>query len=171
MKAETVKYMLLIIVQVLLWNFCDFTQFLLIVYLPSLILFLPVNQNVSRTLCVAFLVGFVTDFFSASPLGLTSLALVPVAFLRKYVIMFVFGSEVYSRGEELSIARQGRGKVMFSIILVTVLFLVLYIAADSAGSRPVWIDLVKLLVSLLVSAPLSLYIVGEIFHEESSIWK
>ena len=79
----TVKYIILVIAQILLWNFCNFTQFLMVVYLPALILFLPIRQSVFKTMMVAFLTGVVVDFFSVSPIGRTSLALVPVALSRQ----------------------------------------------------------------------------------------
>ncbi len=167
----TLKYLLLLIAQVLLWNFCNFTQFLMVVYLPALVLFLPVRQSTPVTMLIAFLSGIAVDFFSVSPLGLTSLALVPVAASRQYVIRLVFGNEVYSRGESLSANRQGWGKVVFSIFIVTLLFLVVYIFVDSAGVRPFWIDFLKCVISLIVAIPLSLYVVETLSSEESSRWR
>ena len=112
----TIKYIILVIAQILLWNFCNFTQFLMVVYLPALILFLPIRQSVFKTMMVAFLTGVVVDFFSVSPIGLTSLALVPVAFSRQYVVWLVFGNEVYSRAENLSVERQGWAKLADQIL-------------------------------------------------------
>ena len=143
----------------------------LFVYLPALILFLPIRQSVFKTMMVAFLTGVVVDFFSVSPIGLTSLALVPVAFSRQYVVWLVFGNEVYSRAENLSVERQGWRKVVFSILLVTLLFLLIYIAVDSAGTRPFWIDVVKGAVSLAVAVPLSFYIVSTLSSEGGSRWR
>ena len=163
-SSDTLKYLILVAAQVLLWNFCTFTQFLMIVYLPAMILFLPVKQNSALSMLIAFVTGLAVDFFAGSPLGLSSLALVPVAFLRKYIIILIFGSELYSRNENLSVGRQGWEKIFFAIILSTALFLAVYIIADSAGTRPEWIDLVKGTVSLLVSTPLSLYIAAHL-HE------
>lgn len=167
----TIKYIILVIAQILLWNFCNFTQFLMVLYLPALILFLPIRQSVFKTMMVAFLTGVVVDFFSVSPIGLTSLALVPVAFSRQYVVWLVFGNEVYSRAENLSVERQGWRKVVFSILLVTLLFLLIYIAVDSAGTRPFWIDVVKCAVSLAVAVPLSFYIVSTLSSEGGSRWR
>ena len=106
-----------------------------------------------------------------SPIGLTSLALVPVAFSRQYVVWLVFGNEVYSRAENLSVERQGWRKVVFSILLVTLLFLLIYIAVDSAGTRPFWIDVVKGAVSLAVAVPLSFYVVSTLSSEGGSRWR
>ena len=160
--SDILKYLILAAAQVLLWNFCNFTQFLTIVYLPVMILFLPVKQHSALSMLIAFATGLAVDFFAGSPLGLCSLALVPVAFLRKYIIILIFGSELYSRNENLSVGRQGWEKIFFAIILSPALFLAVYIIADSAGTRPVWIDLVKGTVSLLVSAPISLYIAAHL---------
>ena len=36
----TLKFVLLLILQVLIWNFCNFSQFLMLAFLPAMILFL-----------------------------------------------------------------------------------------------------------------------------------
>ena len=87
------------------------------------------------------------------------------------MVWLVFGNEVYSRAENLSVERQGWRKVVFSILLVTLLFLLIYIAVDSAGTRPFWIDVVKCAVSLAVAVPLSFYIVSTLSSEGGSRWR
>ena len=50
-------------------------------------------------------------------------------------------------------------------------FLLLFIVAESAGTRPLWVDLVKFAASLAVSTPLSTYITWILCSEDSQRWK
>lgn len=161
-NSFALTYVLLTVAQMVLSNYFHFTPYMMITILPVMVLCIPTNVGTVKAMLIAFATGLAVDFFAGSPLGLCSLALVPVAFLRKFIIILIFGSELYSRNENLSVDRQGWEKIFFAIILSTALFLAVYIIADSAGTRPVWIDLVKGTVSLLVSAPISLYIAAHL---------
>ena len=151
-----IRFLLLAVAQVLLWNYCNFTQYLTPVFLPVLILCLPVRRGTVFAMLLAFATGFAVDFLASGMLGLTSLALVPVALTRHGVIRLVCGEEVFARGENISIKRQGLPKMTLAILMETALFLVIYIWADGAGTRPLWFNLVKLASSLLTGVLLSL---------------
>ena len=153
----TLKFLLLIILQVLIWNFCSFSQFLMLAFIPAMILFLPARMSSVSCMLVAFVCGFVADFLIGAPLALSSLALVPVAFCRRGIIYLTLGHEVFARSEDFSPERQGVGKTILSIALATALFLLIYICVDSAFTRPFWIDALKWALSLLVSTPLGYY--------------
>ena len=109
MKATTLKYILLFLAQAALWNYANFSQYLLIVFLPAMLLCLPIGRSPVHTMAVAFVTGLLMDFLVTGQLGLTSLALVPVALLRRPVIRLVFGAEL-SPGARTSrsTARGGR---------------------------------------------------------------
>lgn len=154
----TVKFILLIIAQILLCNFFTFTQYLMLTFLPAMILFLPIKQNTPVTLLIAFAAGFAIDFLSDGMLGLSSLSLVPVAFCRKNIIRLVFGSEVIARGENLSIPKNGILHIFTGTVISTAIFLAIYIWADGAGLRPAWFNLTKFAASLILSSLISLLI-------------
>ena len=151
------KFILLAVAQVLLWNYFDFTQYLMLVYLPTLILCLPIKRGTIFAMLLAFATGFAVDFFSNGMMGLTSVALVPVALARRGIIQLVCGAEVFSRGENISIKRQGFPKMALAILMVTALFLAIFIWADGAGTRPIWFNLVKFASSLLAGTLVSLF--------------
>lgn len=152
----TIKFLLLTLAQILLWNYFDFTQYLTIVFLPALILCLPIKKSVIFAMLLAFAAGFAVDFFSSGMLGLTSAALVPVALIRRGVITLVCGEEVFARGENITIRRQGLPKMALAILTVTALFLAIYIWADGAGTRPFWFNAVKFAASLAAGTLISL---------------
>ena len=171
MKATTVKYILLFVAHTALWNYGNFSQYLLLVYLPAMILCLPIERGPVHTMVVAFVTGLLMDFLVTGQLGLTSLALVPVALLRRPVIRLVFGAELFARGEELSVHRQGWQKFVLCILLLTAVFLLVFLWADSAGTRPLWFNAVKFGVSLIAGTALGLFVAYRLLEESGERWK
>lgn len=171
MNNFTIKYLLLAVAQILLWNYFNFTQFLTIAILPALILCLPVHRSSVYAMGIAFISGIFVDFFAGGLLGLTSLALVPVALLRLPVIQLVFGSELKARGEDISFQKQGTPKMMLATLIVTAVFLLIFIAAESAGTRPLWVDITKFAASLAASTLVSTYITWILCSDDSQKWR
>lgn len=167
----SVKYLLLLAAQVLVWNYFNFTPLLTVTILPVMILCLPLGCSVSMSLIIAFASGFAADFLVAGPTGLTILALVPVAFLRRPLLSMVFGSELLSRGEEVSSRRLGRTKMLIAITLSTALFLLIYITADSAGTSPLWVMAMKFAASLALSSAISLPIADLLCPDTEARWR
>lgn len=166
-----ILFALLLAAQALLWNYLNFSQYLMVAFLPVMVLCIPIQRGTVYSMIVAFVAGFLVDFFVGGMLGLTCLALVPVGLVRRGLISLVFGQEVFSRGENISIRRQGTGKMSLGIAMVTALFLIIYIWADGAGTRPFWFNALKVIISLAVSVPVSLFVSEILATEDSSIWR
>ncbi|MCR5548424.1 MAG: hypothetical protein K6F25_06705 [Bacteroidales bacterium] len=164
-----VLYLLLIIAQVLLNNFSFFERYVLVTFLPAMIMCIPVDKGTIFCMAVAFMTGFAVDFLGDGMLGLTSLSLVPVALARNGVISLVFGSELFARGENISLRKQGVGKMILGTLLMTAIFLAVYITADGAGTMPFLYNLAKGGVSLFVSTALSFFIAHFLTSDEK--WK
>ena len=49
MRQTTLKYLLLLLAQIVLWNYFNFTQYLFIAFLPAMILCLPITSFHSIT--------------------------------------------------------------------------------------------------------------------------
>ncbi len=171
MRQTTLKYLLLLLAQIVLWNYFNFTQYLFIAFLPAMILCLPISRSTVQAMVVAFLTGLAADFLVTGQLGITSFALVPVALLRRPVIALVFGSELFVRGEELSFQRQGWQKFLLAILMLTAVFLLLYIWVDDAGMRPLWFGAVKFAASLAASTLVSVFIANLMLEETGERWK
>ncbi len=167
----TVKYLLLLAAQILLWNYFNFTPLLMVAILPVMILCLPLRCSTIVTMLIAFASGFAADFLAASPIGLTVLSLVPVAFLRRPLLSLVFGGELLSRGEEVSSQRLGRNKMLIANTLATALFLLVYITADSAGTSPFWAMAVKFFASLTLSSAISLPLADLLCPDTETKWR
>lgn len=167
MKSRyTVVFLLLLVAQVLLMNFFNFTQMLTITFLPVMMLCFPTDKGTKIAMLVAFAAGFAVNFLGDGMLGLASFALVPIAFLRNGVIRLVFGSEVFSRGENISIKRQGVVKIGIAVFIMTGIYLILYIWADGAGTHPMWFNFFKFLLSWVASSLISFFLVELLTAED-----
>lgn len=151
-------FVILLMVQVLLGNFFTFTRFVTIFVLPVMILCIPIDKGTIFCMLASFLTGFAYDFLCDGMIGLTSMALVPVGLLREGIIRLVFGSELFARGENISIRKQGVGATILATMLATSVFLAVYIAADAAGTMPFWFNLTRFGISLLVSTIVSFFV-------------
>ena len=170
MKASTLKFLLLFVAQLLMWNYFNFSQYVFIVFLPAMLLCLPVGQGGIRLMLLAFVLGMAADFLVNGQLGLTSLALVPVAAFRRLVIQLVFGHELSSRGEELSCRRQRLAKFVISILMLTTVFLLVYLPVDGAGMYSPMFLLLKGGISLLASTAVSLPVAYLLLEESAAKW-
>lgn len=159
------RYFLLLVIQVLLLNFFNFSQYLAIFFIPAAMLCIPVRHGGVFALLTAFVSGFLVDFFADGMLGLVTGALLPVAFARTYILQFIFGAEFFTRGEDVSFRRLGFWPVMFAVFLSTLLFFIVYVWADGAGTRPLWFNLVRIFASTLVSTVLSIFTVNVLSYE------
>ena len=171
MRLGGLKYFLLFLAQAVLWNYFNFSQFIVIAILPAMILCLPISRSTVEAMLIAFVTGVATDFLVTGQLGLTAFALVPVALIRRGVISLVFGSELFARGEELSVRRLGWLKFVPAILLMTGAFLLPYIWLDDAGTRPFWFGAAKFGLSLLLSGFVSVFICDILLEDTAARWR
>lgn len=130
-----IAYVLLFIAQLLLGNYFVFTPWMMATLLPAMVLCIPLNIGAIGAMLIAFLTGLGVDLLSEGIIGLNALALVPVAFARKQIIGRVFGPDLITRNKAFTIHRNGLPAVLTALSLGLAIFLVIYIWADSAGTR------------------------------------
>jgi len=152
-------YLLLTVVQMLICNYFNLTPYVMLSILPVMVLCIPLRIPTWITMCIAFATGFAVDLLSEGLLGLNVLALVPVAFVRKEVIRLIFGGELFARKEDFSVRKNGFGKVLLAIFLVQALFLLVYIWADGAGTRPLAFNAIRFGASLAAGVIVSLLVI------------
>lgn len=144
---------------VLIANYFNFSQYVMVCALPSLIMCLPTSFKTPRILFIAFTLGFLFDSFTHGAIGITIAALLPVALVRNTFIKLIFGEELFARKEELSFKNHGSSRLLISLLFFTALYLLTYIIIDSAGTRPFSFNLMKFICSFLCSSALSSFIV------------
>lgn len=144
----TVLYVLLVAAQMLICNYLHLSPYVMLSLLPALILCLPTKVKTVAAMLIAFATGIAVDLLAEGALGINTVALVPVAFLRRNICDAIFGDELVVRGEEFSIRKYGLPKVIFALFLVQALFLVIYLWADGAAARPWTFNLIRFAASL-----------------------
>jgi len=149
-------YVLLLAALIVISSIFNFSQYVLLTFLPAMIMCLPVTVSTVSALFIAFFSGFAIDFFSTGLMGLSSAALLPVALLRIPILKLIFGSEIFARRENLSIKKHGQGKIIATIIVFTSIYLLAYIIIDSAGTRTFLFNTTKFICSLICSFLVSL---------------
>ncbi|MBO4755721.1 MAG: rod shape-determining protein MreD [Bacteroidales bacterium] len=153
-------YIILLVAQLLLSTYANFTPYVTVTLLPVMVLCTPIRMGTVLAMVIAFATGLSVDLLSEGLLGLNALALVPVAFARNSIIRLIFGGELFAREEDFSIHRNGFWKVLVAIVLSTALFLAVYIWADGAGTRPLLFNAIRFGASLVASTLLSLLVVN-----------
>ncbi len=150
------SFFLLLILQILICNYLNLSLYLSLSILPLLILMLPIRFGTVFAMLLAFASGLAVDFLSEGVLGLNALALVPVALARKGIIYLIFGSEFFARKEDISVRKHGIAKMSVAIVMAQSIFLLIYIWADGASTRPLMFNTIRFFVSLTAGWLLSL---------------
>lgn len=153
-------FFLLVVVQVILGTFLYLGPYVTVCILPLLILCLPTKYGDVRSLFIAFGVALGVDFFTHGILGLSVTSLLAVAFARRWVVVLVFGSEIYSRGEDLSSSKQGVLKMALGALLCTAIFFAVYVWVDAAGTRSFGFNLIRWASSTLASTLVQVFLTG-----------
>ena len=160
-------YALLLVVQLVICNYFHLSSYILLSILPVMVLCIPIRISTPVALVIAFATGFIVDLLSEGLLGINTLSLVPVAFVRHFVIQLVFGEEVFARNEDFSIKKSGLGKVSIALVIVQALFLLIYIFADGAGTRPFSFNLLRFFLSLIAGYAVSILLVDTLAPDSS----
>lgn len=149
----TILFIILLFSQIVISNFCDFTPYLFITILPSMIMMLPPSVSTRKALFAAFFSALFIDLATESIVGINVFAAIPVALVRTPVITMLFGDDPDGRGKVISMSGTGFFQVGIMILISTALFAALYLWADGAGLA---FSIIKFVASLLVSTLISL---------------
>ncbi len=159
-------YCLLLVCQVLLCNYFQFTPYAMLTLLPAMILCVPLTVSTVGCMFLAFASGLAVDWLAEGIIGLSASALVPVALLRKPVIRIFFGEDLITRKDSFSLRKYGMAKVSAAVITCLVVFLTIYIFLDGAGTRPLWFNLIRGGVTLLCSYLVSMIVVNTLTPDD-----
>lgn len=152
-------FLFLLVLQILICNYFHVTPYVMLSILPVMVLCIPARISTPVTMIIAFAAGLTVDMLSEGVAGINTLALVPVAFLRLNIVSLVFGEDLLARKEDFSVRKNGIGKVSLALILVQALFLLIYIWADGAGTRPFWFNAARFGASLSAGYVVSLLLI------------
>ncbi len=159
-------YIIFVIVQILLTNYLHVSPYLVLNFLPVLVFCIPTRVSSFLAMLIAFASGLAVDYFAEGTLGINTLAILPVAYLREPLIRSFFGSEPFEQKSSVSISQHGAGRVVAAVFLEQGIFMLLYVLADCAGTRPAWFVLIRFAVSLVVSGLVSLVVMNFVSHDD-----
>lgn len=160
-----ITYAFLLVAQLLLSNYLYVTPYVTLSILPVMVMTISIGIGPVLTMLIACVTGLAVDWLSDGVLGLNALSLVPVAFARNGIIRLIFGNELFARSEDFSVTKNGFGKVALAIFLAQLIFLVIYIWADGAGTRPLWFNATRLGASLAAGFVVSLMCLGALARD------
>lgn len=161
-----ILYCLLVICQVLLCNYFQFTPYIMLTILPAMVLCIPLSVSTIGCLFIAFASALATDWLAEGTIGLNAAALLPVAILRKPVIRLFFGEDLITRQDSFSFRKNGAAKVNAALLTSLAVFMTTYIILDGAGTRPVWFNLARGSASMACSWLLSLIVVNTLAPDD-----
>ena len=119
-------FVLLILLQVLLFNNIEFSGYINPYVYIMFILLLPVDISSWLLLLISFFTGLTIDFFCGSP-GMHTSATVLAGFVRPYVLRLISPSDGYEPGSDPSMIIYGfRWFLTYTVIIVVIHHAVLF---------------------------------------------
>ena len=153
-------YFLMVLGQMVLCNFADFSPFVMLTMLPAMVICVPLSVSTPACMLLAFATGLSVDWLSEGIIGINAASLVPVALMRKPLIRFFLGEDIITRSDSFSFRNNGLSKISFILIISTLIFLSIYVFLDGAGTRPAWFNLTRTGASLACDLILALIVTG-----------
>ena len=161
-----ITFILLAIVQMVICNYFQFTPLITLSILPAMILCVPLSINTPICMVIAFATGLSVDWLAEGIIGLNAASLLPVAFARKTIIRLLIGEDLVVREESLSFRKNGFEKISIALLVSYGIFFFLYIILDGAGLRPFWFNLIRFILSILLSMVVGLITAGSLTQDD-----
>ena len=153
-----ILYFLLVIAQMIICNYFQFTPYVVISILPAMILCMPLTVRTPLCMLIAFASGLAVDWLAEGLIGLNAASLVPVALARKTIIRIFLGEDLIARNDSFTFKKNGIGKISIALITALSIFFGLYVILDSAGTQPTSFNLIRFAASVAASFILSLIV-------------
>lgn len=147
------------ILQILVNVFLHLPAWLTICILPALIALAPLRIRTPFLLIIAFITAFLTDFLTSGILGLTVVSLLPVAFLRNFLYKIFIGKESFTRKDDISSKKHGLLRISGILVVSFLVYFLIFVLADSAGTRPLLFNGLRILCSMTASYVISLILI------------
>ena len=112
-----ISFFLLVIVQMLICNYFQFTPLITLSILPAMILCVPLTLNTPICMLIAFATGLSVDWLAEGIIGLNVASLLPVAFARKTIIRVFMGEDIVVRQDSFSFRKNGIGKISIALLV------------------------------------------------------
>ena len=144
-----ILYFLMVIGQMIICNYFQFTPYIVMTILPAMVLCMPLTIRTPMCMIIAFASGLAVDWLAEGLIGINAASLVPVALARKSIIRIFLGEDLITRSDSFSFNKYSTAKVSAAIMTSIALFLAIYIILDGAGTRPLWFNIAYFGASLI----------------------
>ena len=150
MKNPTfgIAYILLVIAQIIICNYFQFSPYFVISILPAMVLCVPLTIGTNVCMLIAFATGLSVDWLAEGLIGINAASLIPVAYARKTIIRVFLGEDLISRKDSFSFRKNGIGKILTAILVAYSIFFIVYVILDGAGLRTFWFNLLRVVVGI-----------------------
>jgi hypothetical protein len=155
-----ILYFLMVIGQMIICNYFQFTPYVVISMLPAMILCMPLTVRTPLCMIIAFASGLAVDWLAEGLIGINAAALVPVALARKTIIRVFLGEDLIARSDSFTFKKNGFGKISIALFVALSIFFGIYVIIDGAGTLTTTFNLIRFGASVAASLLLSLIVTG-----------
>ena len=153
-----ILYFLMVIGQMIICNYFQFTPYVVLSLLPAMILCMPLTVGTPACMMIAFASGLSVDWLAEGLIGINAASLVPVAFARKTIIRIFLGEDLIARNDSFTFKKNGIGKISVALIVALIIFFSIYVILDGAGTQTTSFNLIRIGASVAASFLLSLIV-------------
>ena len=144
-----IYFILLLVIQIILSNYFQLSPYFVVSILPAI-----------TCMIIAFAASLSVDFLSEGLLGINAAACLPIAWMRIPIIRLFLGEDLIVRKDSFNFKKNGTVKILMCILFIQTIFLLIYILLDGAGTRPLWFNLTRFGISLVINTILSMIVTG-----------
>lgn len=155
-----ILYFLMVIGQMIICNYFQFTPYVVISMLPAMILCMPLTVRTPLCMIIAFASGLAVDWLAEGLIGINAASLVPVALARKTIIRIFLGEDLIARSDSFTFKKNGFGKISIALFVALSIFFGIYVIIDGAGTLTTTFNLIRFGASVAASLLLSLIVTG-----------
>ena len=154
----SILYFLLVIGQMIICNYFQFTPYVVLSMLPAMVLCMPLTVKAPLCMIIAFVSGLTVDWLAEGLIGINAASLVPVALARKTIIRIFLGEDLIARNDSFTFKKNGFGKISTALFVALSIFFGIYVILDAAGTRPTSFNIIRFAASVTSSLILSLIV-------------
>ena len=155
-----ILYFLMVIGQMIICNYFQFTPYVVISMLPAMILCMPLTVRTPLCMIIAFASGLAVDWLAEGLIGINAASLVPVALARTTLIRVFLGEDLIARSDSFTFKKNGFGKISIALFVALSIFFGIYVIIDGAGTQTTSFNLIRFGASVAASLLLSLIVTG-----------
>lgn len=167
MKDSWGRYMFyaaLLIIQIVLSGYVNVGPYIYLCCIPLIVIYLPLYQQTSLSMLIAFGCGLLIDILCDGIVGLNAAAAVALAAVRRPLFAAFFTKDNLERAVIPTIRESGVARHVNFILSSLLVYFLVYICLDSVGMESLQTTLLRLLLSVAANLVLVLAIVYFMFN-------